>query len=353
MAKPKVKWLHEEVLQRYIKDSVNLDGNPEDWEINGKKVTHVEYNQTFDAYPDLVFSVEDGETYPVEVEWTSKDFNHKIDVLTEGNGCVFLLVKNIPNIGVPQHVMKLAGFKKWVKKNSDHLVQDTFDILKKTWQKDIQRLWIFYISGRGGGVIDYPSTLPKQIWGVPEKAKNIGKFKQIKKNDLAMFLIKGTGFPGRSPKNLWQTRHFKGKFNQLQVFRITSDYFQIKTLKEIATEKYGEAAADGLRPYKGEKVGKIFLAPNLSSKRKKAVEKKFKDGLIWPIRNGEIYPHRFTFDDLNSKGKKPLINLRDIEVQKMILGAEREHLRKSTINTFDEGDSSTLVQCIHCGKQVT
>ena len=139
MAKPKVKWLHEEVLQRYIKSSVNLDGNPEDWEINGEKVTHVEYNQTFDAYPDLVFSVEGGETYPVEVEWTSKDFKHydKIDVLTEGNGCVFLLVKNIPNIGVPQYVMKLSGFKKWVKKNSDHLVQDTFDILKKSWQKDI------------------------------------------------------------------------------------------------------------------------------------------------------------------------------------------------------------------------
>ena len=247
MAKPKVKWLHEEVLQRYIKDSVNLDGNPEDWEINGKKVTHVEYNQTFDAYPDLVFSVEGGETYPVEVEWTSKDFNHfdKIDVLTEGNGCVFLLVKNIPNIGVPQYEMKLGGFKTWVKKNSDHLVQDTFDILKKTWQKDIQRLWILYMGGRGGAIEDYHYALPKQIWGVPEKAKNIGKFKQIKKNDLAMFLIKGTGFPGRSPKNLWQTRHFKGKFNQLQVFRITSDYFQIKTLKEIATEKYGEAAADG------------------------------------------------------------------------------------------------------------
>ena len=168
-----------------------------------------------------------------------------------------------------------------------------------------------------------------------------------------MFLIKGTGFPGRSPKNLWQTRHFKGKFNQLQVFRITSDYFQIKTLKEIATEKYGEAAADGLRPYKGKKIGKILHAPNLSSAQKKAVEKKFKDALIWPIRKGETYPHRFTFDDLNSKGKKPLINLRDIKVQKMILGAEREHLRKSTITTFAEGDSSTLVQCIHCGEQVT
>ena len=353
MAKPKVKWLHEEVLQRYIKDSVNLDGNPEDWEINGKKVTHVEYNQTFDAYPDLVFSVEGGETYPVEVEWTSKDFNHKIDVLTEGNGCVFLLVKNIPNIGVPQHVMKLAGFKKWVKKNSDHLVQDTFDILKKTWQKDIQRLWIFYISGRGGAVEDYPSTLPKQIWGVPEKAKNIGKFKQIKKNDLAMFLIKGTGFPGRSKPSLWQGPSFNGKFDQVQVFRITSDYFRSKTLKEIAAEKYGEDAASGLKHGNGIRVGEILDAPNLSPKQKKAVEEKFKDELFWPIRKGETYPHRFTFDDLNSKGKKPFINLRDIKVQKMILGAEREHLRKSTITTFAEGDSSTLVQCIHCGEQVT
>ena len=140
MAKPKVKWLHEEVLQRYIKDSVNLDGNPEDWEINGKKVRRVEYNHPFDAYPDLIFFVEgEPEPIPVEVEWTSKDFKHyeKIDVLTEGNGGVFLLVKNIPNLGVPQYEMKLGAFKTWVKKNSDHLVQDTFDILKKSWQKDI------------------------------------------------------------------------------------------------------------------------------------------------------------------------------------------------------------------------
>ena len=66
-----IKWIHEEVLQRYIKE------NPHKWKINGKKVVSVESNVPFDRYPVLFFTVEgEPNRIPVEVEWTSADFNH-------------------------------------------------------------------------------------------------------------------------------------------------------------------------------------------------------------------------------------------------------------------------------------
>ena len=116
-----IKWIHEEVLQRYIKE------NPQKWKIDGKKVLAVEYNISFDGYPDLFFTVEgESSRIPVEVEWTSADFNHPIDVLKDNKGWVFVCYKNKEDseIGVPQFEISHKDFTRWVTSNAEKLVSE-------------------------------------------------------------------------------------------------------------------------------------------------------------------------------------------------------------------------------------
>ena len=83
------KWIHEEVLQRYVRD------NPQKWKIRGKRVLGIRYNEPFDKYPDLLFLVEgEPNEIPVEVEWRSQDFDHDVKILQEGNGMIFCLKKD-------------------------------------------------------------------------------------------------------------------------------------------------------------------------------------------------------------------------------------------------------------------
>ncbi len=298
-----IKWLDEAVLQRYVRD------NPRKWRINGKRVLQVNYNQPFDRYPDLSFIV-DGEPdpIPVEVEWTSKKFiehGHPIETLRDANGCIFVLFKNIDNLGVPQYEIPYDGFKSWVKANAEKLVDDTAEALGRTEEITMPRLWIQYISQRGGAIGDYEIGLAAQTWGIPENSSMLGKFQEIKKNDLIMFVIGGRNFRGRQGqvRNIWHRRSFRGEFDKIQVFRITSDYF-------------------------------------------------WSDEIIWPVREGEIYPHRFNFDELDSKGRNPFLSLRDVKIKKMA-EYEKEQLRIVVGANFMEGDPSILVECMHCSKQAT
>ena len=296
-------WINEAVLQRYVKE------NPRKWRINGKRVLAVNYNQPFDRYPDLSFIV-DGEPdpIPVEVEWTSQKFidhEHPIETLRDTNGCIFVLFKNIDNLGVPQYEIPYDGFKSWVKANAEKLVDDTADALGRTEERTMPKLWMQYIPKRGGAIEDYEQHIHQQTWGIPENSSMLGKFQKIQKNDLIMFVIEGRYFRGRrgQVRKIWHRRSFRGEFAKVQVFRITSDYF-------------------------------------------------WSDEPIWPVRGGEIYPHRFNFDELDSQGRNPFLSLRDVKIKKLP-EYEKEQLRVLVGANFMEGDPSILVECMHCSKQAT
>jgi hypothetical protein len=297
------KWLHEEVLQRYIKE------NPQKWKINGKKVLSIRYNETFDKYPDLWFRV-DGEKneIPVEVEWTSKDFDHDVNYLKERNGKIFLLIKNMEDerIGVEQIEIPKIGFQKWFKSSAETLFENTLSLFENYEIRKTPKLWIKYISKRGGDVDDYKKYGHRHTAGIPTKAPAVKEFKKVQKDDLIMFVIEGSGFNARSPPKKWHQASFTGKFQRIEVFRVTSDYYDANTTGESN---------------------------------------------IWGINaKGDTFPHRFKFDETNNDGKTPLLKLKDLKVNELSPIAI-EQLRKVVSVNFVEGDYATLVECIFHSKQ--
>tara|TARA_B100001123_G_C15126677_1_gene953614 strand:- start:207 stop:1109 length:903 start_codon:yes stop_codon:yes gene_type:complete len=295
-----IKWIHEEVLQRYIKE------NPHKWKINGKKVLAVEYNVPFNAYPDLFFTVEgESNRIPVEVEWTSVDFKHPIEVLKDNKGWVFVCYKNKEDseIGAPQFEIPRKDFVRWVKSNGDKLANDTIsNIVSDEYKRKTPKLWIQYIGNRGGAIPHYDIALKQQCWGIPQSASALKKFKEIKKNDLIMFVIQGVDFAGRVPKQIWEKKSFKGKFKKIQVFRITRGYYQ-------------------------------------SNK------------IVWKkSTSDEIWPHRFDFEARKDNKIVPFVNMKNLKVNKMA-AHEKEQLRVVVSANFIEGDHSTLVDCMHSSEQ--
>ena len=297
-----IKWIHEEVLQRYIRD------NPHKWKINGKKVVAVEYNVPFDRYPDLFFTVEgEPNRIPVEVEWTSADFNHDIDVLKNNKGWIFVCYKNKEDsqIGAPQFQISHKDFTRWVKSNAEKLVTETISSYKEPYKRKTPKLWIQYIASRKLAIQYYDIGLKNHSWGIPKNSTNAKRLENIQKGDLVMFLIEGTGFHGYTPEPEWHKNSFPGKFKKIQVFRITKGYY-------------------------------------------------YSEKIVWPPKPGkfgkEVWPHRFDFDAGNN-GTTPFLNLKNLTIKKMAY-PEKEQLRRA-ISTFDEVDGSTLVECIHYSEQAT
>lgn len=297
------KWLHEEVLQRYIKE------NPHKWKIDGKEVLAIRYNETFDKYPDLWFTVEgEKNEIPVEVEWTSKDFHHDVMFLKKRMGKVFCLIKNEEDerIGVEQIEIPKKGFQSWYKSNAGILFDNTLSIFENDEIRKTPKLWIKYISKRGGDVDDYKKYGHRHTAGIPTNASAVKTFKEVKKGDLIMFVIEGSKFNARSPPEKWHQATFTGEFKKIEVFRVTKSYYDSRT--------------------EGES--------NIWGKSQK----------------GDIYPHRFKFDETNNNGKTPLLKIKDLKVNELSWIAI-EQLRKVASANFIEGDYTTLVECIFHSKQ--
>ncbi len=297
------KWVQEIVLQRYIKE------NPQKWKIHGKKVLAINYNDPFNAYPDLLFTVEgEPNSIPVEVEWRSSDFNHDAKVLIERNGMVFCLKKDQEDeiIGVKQFEIPRNGFQVWLKSNAINLLKDSLSNFDESVTRNTPKLWIKYISKRGGDLDDYKKYGHRHTAGIQTKHKAVKKFKQVQKDDLIMFVIEGIQFNARGPPEKWHLSSFRGTFKKIEVFRVTKGYYD--------SRKEGE-------------------------------------GEIWGrSEDGDIYPHRFKFDELENNGKTPLLKLKNLKVSKLSYIAI-EQLRKVASANFIEGDYATLVECIYHSQQ--
>lgn len=68
-----VKWIDEKVLQLFFKENchkykIRIKGEE-------KQISKCEFNEPFDAFPDLKCVI-DGKEYPIEVEWLSSHYNH-------------------------------------------------------------------------------------------------------------------------------------------------------------------------------------------------------------------------------------------------------------------------------------
>ena len=303
------KWIHEEVLQRYVRE------NPKKWKIRGKRVQGIRYNDIFDQYPDLWFRVEgEPDEIPVEVEWRSQDFDHDIKILKERKGMIFCIKKDRedeeldPSGIVKQFEIPEKPFQVWMKNNITNLVTDTLSNFDESVERKTPKLWIKYISKRGNDLKTYHLYGQSETAGIPTNQQvAIKKFKQVKKNDLIMFVIGGSGFPGRPPKKKWHQASFRGTFQKIQVFRVTEGYYDSRDV--------------------GEKE-------------------------IWGrSKKGEIWPHRFKFDELHNKGKTPLLNLENIVIRELSTPS-KEQLRKVIAVNFIEGYYGTLVECIYHSKQV-
>lgn len=292
-------WLKERVLQRYVIE------NPSKFKPFGLKILNIRDNK--DKYPDLYFVLENGEEIPAEIEWKSSNFvshKHDITVLKENQGVVLVLEKD-QDLGfeIPQLIIDVKDFEKWFTENSLRIIQDTTRVYKKSKiERKIPKLWFSYLSLKAGGVSDFHKALESHTWGVQKNYSSsmINKISSILKNDLIAFVGPGKGFPGRVNIKDWTKRSFKGYFEEIRVFRITSNYF-----------------------YDDKKI-------------------------IWKGSGkwkNETFPHRFQFDPI------PIIHLKNIEI-KSLSETSKQELHSMVYANLISANPSTLVDIIYYGKHM-
>ena len=292
-------WLKERVLQRYVIE------NPSKFKPFGLKILNIRDNK--DKYPDLYFVLENGKEIPAEIEWKSSNFvshKHDITVLKENQGVVLVLEKD-QDLGfeIPQLIIDVKDFEKWFTENSLRIIQDTTRVYKKSKiERKIPKLWFSYLSLKAGGVSDFHKALESHTWGVQKNYSSsmINKISSILENDLIAFVGPGKGFPGRVNIKDWTKRSFKGYFEEIRVFRITSNYF-----------------------YDDKKI--IWTGSG-----------KWKN---------ETFPHRFQFDPI------PIIHLKNIEI-KLLSETSKQELHSMVYANLISANPSTLVDIIYYGKHM-
>lgn len=241
---------------------------------------------------------------PVEVEWQTSNFiqhGHDLNLIKESNGCIIVCEQNLDLGKVSQIKIDIEKFEDWFVKNSKRIIQDTTNPYKNKDKTRLNpKLWLTYISKKGSGDSDFKKALKAHTWGVHKNYSKsvINQITQIKNGDLIVFVGVGKGFPGRINIKSWSKKSFKGYFERLQVFRITSDYF-----------------------YDEEKI-------------------------IWKNtgkHENEVYPHRFEFDPI------PITDVKNIQIN-VLNATSKQELHKMVFANFIEGNSATLLDCIFHGK---
>jgi len=296
-----MEWIPERVLQKYVqknkeKFAKHFDGT----------ITSVLWND--DRYPDLTFVIDGDKKIPVEVEWKTSNFiqhKHPPEVLLDGNG--LLIVGKIEpecDVGkIKQVELNLEDFEKWFQKNSEWLVKETTkDLHEIDKKRTIPKLWFTYLSFKGDGVSHFETALKHQVWGIQENYNPTAdsQIKGIKKGDLIAFVGPGKNYPGRVPLSDWIKKSFKGYFEKIRVYKVTSDYIYETT-----------------KIWKGK--GK------------------------WA---SELYPHRFRFD------KNPLILVKNCKINKLGLTSKKE-LHSAVYSNIRMVDPYSLVDILHHSEQLS
>ena len=181
----KMKWIDEKVLQKYFKESFEQYNN---WFLKefDEKLVSVEYNQPFDRFPDLFGVLESGKRIGMEVEWTTKDFNHDHNVISDG--LIIVLQNNDPFFQLKQLELSKEKFEKWYVKNSKRIFNESVNtiIKDKSKIKRPPKLW-FYYSGTDS-FKNREKTLQSKTFGVPFNFRQKERFQDIRKGDLFCFI---------------------------------------------------------------------------------------------------------------------------------------------------------------------
>ena len=220
-----MKWIDEKVLQKYFKECFS---HYQYWFLNeyDQKVISVSFNEPFDRYPDVYAVLESGKSIPIEIEWTTKDFNHDPTILQEQNGLVAVLQNNNPLFSIKQLELDKNKFKKWYVKNSERIFDESIKQII-TDEKKIKRppkLW-FYYSGTGFKK-NKDKAFEKGVMGVPEVFRQLERFKDIRKGDLFCFLGPFRGFEKSGRANVEKfLKNKKLRCENLELVKVTSPYY--------------------------------------------------------------------------------------------------------------------------------
>mgnify|MGYP001188582862 CR=1 FL=1 len=299
-----MKWIDEKVLQKYFKESFDQYNN---WfkEEYSEKVVSVSYNEPFDAYPDVYATLESGKILPIEVEWTTKDFNHDPKVIEEKNGLIAVLQNNDPSFGLKQLELNEEKFKKWYIKNSERIFSESIKQIVVEDKYKIKRspkLWFFY-----SGMSDKKNrneTLESGVFGVAAVFRQLDKFKDIRKNDLFCIIGPFKNFGGTGGRVSFDKFKKNRKLicEEILLFKVIEPYY-----------------------YDESKIWK-YQVTYLDSDSQ--------------IKN---YPHRFKFD------KEPILEMGDIKIANLSL-TSKTGLHKLLYQIFWDGKPDLLVDLISKAK---
>lgn len=291
-----MKWIDEKVFQKYFKEQFKKY-NPLIEKVCGKKLISVSFNKPFDKYPDIWGVLEDGQRVPIEVEWTTKDFNHDPTIIQQNNGFIVVLQNNIPTFGLKQVELDKNHFKLWYNKNSDKIFEESISkvIVPKEKIKRPPKLWFYYSSSSSHK--NRQKTLESGTMGVTFKFRQILRYKDVRVGDLFCII---------------------GPYKNMTNGRLSFEEFK--------------------------KEKKIICSDLLVFKVKRGYY--YDESIIWDhqvsyldfdrIRN---YPHRFDFN------KKPIVNLSNIKVRPLTETSKRD-LHKLPYTIFWDGDSDVLIDLI-------
>lgn len=296
-----MKWIDEKVLQKYFKECFK---EYNDWflaEYN-QKVTSVSYNEPFDSYPDVFAILENGKSIPIEVEWTTKKFDHDPTILEKQNGAIAVLQNNDSLFSIRQLELDNKKFKRWYVKNAERIFDESIKeiVTDPSKIKRPPKLW-FYYSG-----ISFKKNkeraFQKRIMGVPDVFRQLERFKDIRKNDLVCFIGPFQGFvkTGRADFETFR-KNRKLYCENLEVVKVTQSYF-----------------------YDESKLWDHDVAHLKQSK----------------VKN---YPHRFKFS------KELVVELKDIKISTLSLPTKRI-MQKLLNSIFWEGKPEQLVELISRAK---
>ena len=293
-----MKWIDEKVLQKYLKESFKEYGRWFEDEYNEKLVS-VRYNHPFDAYPDLYGVLESGKNIPIEVEWTTKDFNHDPKIIEDSNGLVAVLQNNDPFFSLKQLELNKNKFQKWYIKNSERIFNESIsEVIKNTRRsRRPPKLWFFYNSLSVKKNME--KTLSNGVYGVPYVFSQLDRFKDIRKNDLFCFVGPFEGLGGRIKFEKFKKKKIICK--EFTIYKVSSDYY-------YDYAKIWDYDTKAIDPSK--------------------------------IKN---YPHRFKFK------KQGIFTLKDINIKTLSLTSKRV-LHKLPYTKFWEGKPDVLVDLVSRSK---